>query len=307
MADTVEVEPEVYEPTLVDIIVVRVMLVRAGLVADLIDNIFDHAEYWAHSTSQATLDENIRAHYAPNQLSEEYHNKKFLLRSYPVGFMRPPQGAATIRYRKKAIDPLPLTQECDREYFKNLVPYPIPPLDAPARKVVFRIRSHDQGWTTHSTPGAFHDAATWFDVGIEKFDANHFCASCIDTSSKELSLCKLRTVQPPPVRRKSSSNGTDEYEFELRERFNKWEIQRNRVAQHDWTDYEVTWTYKDNIPHDSLVGEDLFNQGKNPKGYDGEFVRSLRLGDVITVWGRSVQAGWENFIESVQIDVYWAL
>jgi hypothetical protein len=42
-----------YEPSPVDIAVVRAMLYRAKkLPPDLIDAIFDFAEYWAHSTTQ---------------------------------------------------------------------------------------------------------------------------------------------------------------------------------------------------------------------------------------------------------------
>ena len=47
-----------YEPSLVDIALVKAMLIRAKkLPPDLVDTILDMAEYWAHSTTR--LDERI--------------------------------------------------------------------------------------------------------------------------------------------------------------------------------------------------------------------------------------------------------
>ena len=78
-------------------------------------------------------------------------------------------------YQRHVIPPIPLGKACDREYFQNLIrntstqPHPV-------RKIVFRIVSCDQGWTTDDpSPGPFIGAKTWFDAGIERFDASHSC------------------------------------------------------------------------------------------------------------------------------------
>lgn len=48
-----EKKGDAYDPTPVDIVVVRTMMCRAKrLPPDIVDVIFDHAEYWAHSTNQ---------------------------------------------------------------------------------------------------------------------------------------------------------------------------------------------------------------------------------------------------------------
>lgn len=78
-------------------------------------------------------------------------------------------------YETATIPPVPIGKACDREYFQNLIrntstqPHPV-------RKIIFRIVSHDQGWTTDDqSPGPFIVAKTWFDAGIERFDASHSC------------------------------------------------------------------------------------------------------------------------------------
>ncbi|KOS22836.1 hypothetical protein ESCO_003432 [Escovopsis weberi] len=333
-----------YDPTLEDIIDVRATLLRAGMVADLIDDILDYAEYWHHSTSRADLDVRIRALPASG-LSEDYHGNKFLIRSWPVGFtgtyrnddsggINVARAFSELKYRETPIKAAPLAKPCGKKYFEGLAPYAMPRLDRPVRKVVFRITSHDQGWTTHSTTGSFHDSCTWFDVGLERFDAEHSCPSCNDADSPGPPLCKLRPIEPPPVEvpvpsppnssAGSSPNrnptlatspgpspgwprGEGRYEYALRERFNEWEIQRNRVAQYQWHDYTVAWARTDNVRPGSVDAQALFLLGENPSARDGKFVGDLRVGDVITVWGRSVQAGWENYVRSVEIDVYWAV
>ncbi len=48
----------------------------------------------------------------------------------------------------------------------------------PCRKIVFDIVSKDQGWGGgRGDQGTFHDSFTWFDVGLERFDALAGCKS----------------------------------------------------------------------------------------------------------------------------------
>jgi hypothetical protein len=68
--------------------------------------------------------------------------------------------------------PLPVFKEFDRDFFQQTIKN-ASTFSNPARKIVFRIRSHDQGWTTDDVPGPFTAAKTWFDAGIERFDASH--------------------------------------------------------------------------------------------------------------------------------------
>lgn len=97
------------------------------------------------------------------------------------------------------------------------------------------------------------------------------------------------------------------YEFPFTPWKGPYEIQRNRMASSDFADYEVTWTCWDVIAPDSPEALELIEQGKGRRAGDGRFVRNLKLGDVVTVWGRAMHRGWINTVESVEIDIYWAL
>lgn len=72
--------------------------------------------------------------------------------------------------------PHPLTSEHDPAYFAKLAKYPTPGLVNPVRKIVFTIKSKDQGWG--GEPGTRHtykSSWTWFEAGLERFDANQKC------------------------------------------------------------------------------------------------------------------------------------
>jgi hypothetical protein len=56
-----------------------------------------------------------------------------------------------------------------------------------------------------------------------------------------------------------------------------------------------------------LGGKALEDQGRGRNTANGQFVRDLKVGDIVTVWGKARFPGWVNMIETVQIDVYWAV
>lgn len=41
----------------------------------------------------------------------------------------------------------------------------------PCRKIVFTMRSRDQGWGGGAGRGSYENSSTWFDVGLEKVSA----------------------------------------------------------------------------------------------------------------------------------------
>lgn len=70
----------------------------------------------------------------------------------------------------------------------------------------------------------------------------------------------------------------------------------------------VTWLYTDNISPDSDEAKKIDEEEGRGRGtLDGSYVRNLKLGDVITVWGKARFGGWANHVEKVKIDVYWAV
>src|SRR6478735_2823695 len=74
--------------------------------------------------------------------------------------------------------PQALEKEHEKDYFVKLANYPTPKLQYPVRKVVFTIRSKDQGWSSDTeNRHTYNGSWTWFEAGLEKFDAEQICKS----------------------------------------------------------------------------------------------------------------------------------
>jgi hypothetical protein len=58
---------------------------------------------------------------------------------------------------------------------------------------------------------------------------------------------------------------------------------------------------------DSPEADALEEQGRGRASLNGEFVRNLRVGDLITVWAKARFGGWANIVTDVKVDVYWAV
>ncbi|KAL7934721.1 hypothetical protein V8C35DRAFT_301680 [Trichoderma chlorosporum] len=286
-----------YEPSLVDVAVVKAMLYRAKkLPPDLVDAILDMAEYWLRSTTR--LDESIEI-IGSNKRREN----RFLLRSYPLGLFNSGarQNANDQPYTTTLPTPRPLGETLDASFFAKAASYPLPRLVHPARKIVFKFRSRDQGWVTQRDEDAhaYSGSWTWFEVGLEKFDAE----SAVDGSLP--SVNSLRPVHPL-IEETSSDPIGHNYTHPLLPS-PEYAIQRNQTAVRNWQDHVVTWSYTDDIDPESERGKALESNGRGRATGDGKFVRQLQVGDVITVWGKARFPGWSNRIESVEIDVYWAV
>ncbi|OAA36068.1 hypothetical protein NOR_07674 [Metarhizium rileyi] len=328
-SDKTDVDDGAYYPTPIDIVVARVMLTRSvKLPPDLVDAIFDYAEYWAHSTNvidyQAEQQEPLRI--SGTSSTED----RFLLRSYPVG-LTGIEGQDTLSkelaYDTQESRPLPRGSDCNAEYFAKLAKYPTPRLMNPVRKVVFKIKSHDQGWASGDTAnkGTYKASWTWFEAGLEKFDAAQTChAQCTrdvrqelpESNSPALPVCGIRAVYPrieqvPNNNDKNMEGNVDwnQHEPELGYKYvhplaaqPEWEIQRNLTAIGDWQEHVVAWSYLDDIEPDSDAGRALNDQGRGRATGDGSFVRSLVLGDIITVWGKARFGGWVNHVDNVKIE-----
>ncbi|KAL6817315.1 hypothetical protein J3E69DRAFT_345158 [Trichoderma sp. SZMC 28015] len=296
-----------FEPTLSDVLVVRAMLSQAVILPELVGTILDYAEYWARSSAKAQPSFSIHAEqFGDGEF--DFQGSAFLLRSFPIGLTHAvigdeDGGSSRRDYQTEAIAALPVEEEYDRKFFQQLIRNTSIHSN-PVRKIVFRIRSHDQGWTTDERTGPFIDAKTWFEVGLEKFDASHECERCPDI--KKLPICKLRVVEPKP-KYSVSHNGVLGYHYEHSPWKGPREILRNKVASREWTTYEVTWTCWDVVAPGSKEAQQAMEEGKGQLDGDGQFVRNLKMGDVVTVWGRAMHRGWVNVVDTVEINVYWAL
>lgn len=302
--------------TPIDIVIARIMLTKGKkLPPDVVDVIFDFAEYWAHSSNEIDF---IAEHSSPLTINGGSPvENKFLLRSFPVG-LTGIEGkkalAEVLAYDLNEAKPQPLEKEHDPSYFLSLADYPTPKLIRPVRKVVFTIRSKDQGWG--GDPGSRHTydgAWSWFEAGLERFDAEQICdPACTydvrhrsaSSTASPLPVCALRPLYPsivPGPRDKHS------YSHPLA-RQDKWTICSNQVAQRAWQDHVITWSHTDNIRPGTEAAVKLgTDEGRGEETGDGWFVRDLKMGDVVTVWAKTRFAGWANKIEKVKIDVYWAV
>ncbi|KAG5952407.1 hypothetical protein E4U53_000971 [Claviceps sorghi] len=307
-SDKTDPEDDLYRPTPIDIIVAHIMLTRSlKLPPELVDSIFDMAEYWAHSTN--VIDYRAQQQHELRIIGASRLENKFLLRSYPLGLTGIDGQDSTSSqeaYDTHHAKPLPHKTDCDPAYFSKLARYPTPRLVNPARKIVFKIRSHDQGWGGPTEKRGTYEASwTWFEAGLERFDSEATCHahSSLDEASKPaLPVCGLRPIQPkiamirsntghnkPSGRNQGDSaeadNAEDEYTYiHPLQGPPEWQIQCNRTATREWQEHTITWSYLDDVKSDSDEGKALENQGRGRATGDGSFVRNLRMGDVITIW-----------------------
>jgi hypothetical protein len=312
-------EARPYQPSPVDIVVVRTMLHRGvKLPVDIADFVLDLAEYWAHSSNYINY---VEEQQSPMKISGTSPNQnKFLIRSYPVGLTgiyEKKDLAEELAYCTNESKPARLRREHEGQFFAGLADYPAPVLVSPVRKVVFTIRSHDQGWaSTRGDPdeGPYAASWTWFEAGLERFDAEQTCDDqCTydvryksrSSTAPALPVCALRPLHPAFEPDQPADKG-NKYTHPLLPE-DRWTIQRNKTAEKKMQEYVVEWSSRDAILPDSEAAQGLQLAGRGRETGDGEFVRSLRLGDVVTVWAKARFGGWVNHIESVKVDVYWAL
>ncbi|KFH45648.1 hypothetical protein ACRE_035730 [Hapsidospora chrysogenum ATCC 11550] len=307
-----------YDPSPMDVFVVREMLSRAvRLPPDIVDVIFDYAEYWAHSTNYIDYLEERRIPMRVVGTSKS--ENRFLLRSVPIGLTTLDDRknlAEGFSYDTNEAKPRPLKTEFDPVFFKKLANHPMPKLEHPVRKIVFTIKSRDQGFggPRRRGPGPYDASWTWFEAGLERFDREQTCdPQCTadlrynspKSPAPSLPLCALRSVYPPI---ETSDKGEGEYKYHHSLAANdKYLIQRNKTANRDLQDNVVTWSRTDNVDPESEEARELEAQGRGKASMTGEFVRSLKMGDVVSIWAKARFPAWVNHVEKIKVDIYWAV
>lgn len=307
---------ETFEPRILDVLVVKAMLSKAfALPVEITNSVLDMAEYWPHSSTV----ELVRRTMFGSRNEDE-----LLARSRPVGFnvpLRPPQthNDDPSDDNRQGHFCFPVKTPYSLEAFQKATGSPDPLLEHPCRKIVFTIRSHDQGWGgDHADHGSYRSSWTWFDAGLEKFDADVFGTDGKPEEEVVFDVNRLGSVWPEAVQASATANRPDprnpskqnwRYIFQHKLLPDPAHmIQANILAKRDYTIHKVEWRWTDDIEPESPEAEDeLSASGRGKATGNGEFVRSLTLGDVVTVWGRARFPAWANHVHSVQIDVYWAV
>jgi hypothetical protein len=233
-------------------------------------------------------------------------NPTFQIRCPPIGLQEPPCPAFT---ETEDVPLSPVEKEATPEYFSRLLVASMPTLEHPVRKIVFTIKSHDQGWASQQRH-TYKSSWTWFEAGLERFDAkqenHHECLHCDPQRGSQIfPICKLKPVQPyidPSPDIDSDGNDHPRLYHDLLPN-EEYTIQRNFVADSSPKTHTVVWSCHD----DEAPADWLEDEGRGRETATGDFVRGLKAGDVVSVWAKARFPGWRNHIDMVQVEIYWAV
>ncbi|KAE8150986.1 hypothetical protein BDV25DRAFT_153494 [Aspergillus avenaceus] len=158
----------------------------------------------------------------------------------------------------------------------------------PCRKIVFSISSHDQGFGGGGPRGSFTHSYTWFDTELVR-------SAHLSTTSES----SLPEADDTGIRFRPGDQLLLPSQHKL---------QSNRTAIRDTQHYRVIWHHLDNLAADSPEAQEIeVNQGRGRATLDGSLVRSLQVGDAISVWARARFGAWVNYVERVSVRVFWAV
>ncbi|KAI9046928.1 hypothetical protein LZ554_009005 [Drepanopeziza brunnea f. sp. 'monogermtubi'] len=316
-----------YTPSTEDVLSVKDFLWKEfELPLELVDSIIDFAEYWPRTTTCRTGGE---LHVRSGRSIEN----QFLLRSYPLGYI-PNDDAPTIcpmmstgNHEFPVMPAEPYISNADllqhdnrEEVFSRWTEASQIRGEHACRKIVFTIVSHDQGWGGSSADrGTYKGSYTWFDVGKETIHTFED-TSVVNRMSRDAFpvllprhgapvefegnvplACTVETTVPTV-----NSSSPDRFEHPLMPTMKS--LQKNLTATRQSQEHKITWSFQDNIVNpDSVAGTDLESQGRGSETANGAFVKDMKVGDMVTVWAKARFPGWVNIVESVKIDVYYAV
>ncbi|KAI8958148.1 hypothetical protein F5Y11DRAFT_351843 [Daldinia sp. FL1419] len=302
LTSTYEVRPE-------DIIEVKEILGKtSNLPLELVDMILNCAEYWVCST---TIIHRADPGGLISIFGARQGEKQFLLRTKPLGLSK--WSPSSLDLWRVEATPRQLEREYPESDLQKLAEGPLPTLEHPFRKIAFDIESCDQGWSGHHDDyNTYRNSYTWFEAGLERFDMNNECRpDCPDrknqahTNGLNIPTCAIRPLWPRVVNDQGGGGGS-RYDHDMLAHHDH-EIQRNRHAVSELQHHHVEWSWDDNIDPESAEAGRLNEIGRGSGTGTGEFVRNLKFGDMVTVWGHARFPGWENKVKKVEVKVYWTL
>ncbi|KAI1634746.1 hypothetical protein F4809DRAFT_617030 [Biscogniauxia mediterranea] len=284
----------------------RILAKASGFPPEIVDIVMDFAEYWVCSVSTIDYTRFRSGHHTITGGRSPTENE-MLLRTPPLGLnkWRP---ASDELWRAQAT-PRPLQKEyAPKQLLKDFAGGPKDTLEHPCRKIVFDITSRDQGFGgLPADRNTYRHSFTWFDAGLDRFDASHECPQdCKERANPQrppstIPTCAIRPAWPP-----LNENATD-YHHELYSPPDRV-IQRNKTADAEWQHHHVEWSLSDSIDPESTAGQDLESvYGRGAATANGKFVRDLKIGDMVTVWGRARFGAWKNMVKTVTVRVYWSV
>lgn len=259
------------------------------------------------------------------------------VRSRPLGLMKKTHYDDRV-YSFTPAPPMPLPDgaEYPLSQFQDWIGSPTNTVQHPCRKIVFTVTSHDQGWSNNARRdrGSYRGSWTWFEAGLERFEKDakrpegadekapvaahnpiskeaEAGPSSTDTTAAALAVADAEQLPEPYLPAYSLRPIYPTLEPD-RPAFHhdlhpspQLTIQHNKTATRDSQTHKVVWSWNDNT--NPLTAEQLKEMGRGEETGNGDFIRNLKLGDVVTVWAKSRFGAWANHVESVKVDVYWAL
>ena len=322
---------DIWQPAIVDVIHARELLQTGSngqLPNEVINMILDYAEYWPHVSASKS--------YTIVARGNSSHEDVLVVRTPPICALA--------------------TAGCEDDS-RGL---PEPTLLHPARKVVFRIHSHDQGYSQEAaeTQGTYEASYTWFDTEIDeefgpmpsdeplsripwelsstKFlydrpqnrhrqeskknskerirDEMRKSSEVFHTQEADSQSDHLAEVPPSAKDQPNESNNPEHPELPKPRLFShrwlqdhKYEVQYNVQAKREVTEHTIIWRHTDNVQEDSPEAAELQRIGRGRATGDGRFVRSLVLGDCVSLWAKARHPQWLNTVESATVEVYFAI
>ncbi|KAK4227513.1 hypothetical protein QBC38DRAFT_477637 [Podospora fimiseda] len=292
-----------FKPTPIDAYIVKLMLNKAkGLPIEIIDEVLDYAEYWPSHTVEVNFGEDTpEVVRGKTGFRDDAPEDKFILRTPPLALRK--RGGLPLH--RMPLEPKMLAGEWSSEDFLAKSKSPVSASsNHPCRRIVFTLVSHDQGWGGRTNDeednGPYSHSWTWFEAGLERFARNE--------GDEYPSIALDNAVTVYPETEWDDNAGTGSFRFTLNGHDER-KIQANITADNEYTTHVVAWDYRDDTdPRTDRDGiAKLQYWGRGIATESGNFVRNLRIGDMVTVWAKARFPAWSNNIASVKVEVFWAI
>ncbi|KAG2135128.1 hypothetical protein DEU56DRAFT_399535 [Suillus clintonianus] len=284
-----------YQPSVADILKVKRYL-QFKLPAELIDRIIDDACYWAHSTVYIG-----RPFTVPIYRNGKRSVDGVYIRSLPLG-IRGTEG--DIRLVEEDFEDGGVAWEKKLQLGGlDDASSSAPTLSShPCRKIEFQLWCHDQS-VRKKFPHAFSTSFVWADVSIESLqtpisedDTIEWPAHLLfEECSAELSRSQQETGKPfnPP----------------------SLKLRKNIAMKTSGSTHPMFWHFRDSFhnckdPDDDCVWhfiDKTFDRDAAKSAQVGRLVRSMEVGDCVTLWVQNRHPESEDNVQEARITVYWAV
>jgi len=186
------------------------------------------------------------------------------------------------------------------------------------RKLVFKVKSRDQGWSSNAGRGTFVGSYSWLEVElwrrkVAKPESGTEGQSSSDTQTRMTTESvttepELSTIQHDETNDHETDHDDENHGYE---RLGEPELlQRNRHADRNFGEYEIVWDWqKDQLSDSDPEKWEANGEGWYKDGHyqNGAFVRKLRGGDEIRIILASQFPGWACRVASCEVELFWAV